>query len=88
MIDGGTASTEYDVPYHGSAKFVFPSNFFDSQNILIGNMESKERFKQREQKNARQKKKISICNLYAPVLPPSQKDCNSGLGRETKVAGK
>ena len=49
MIDGGTASTEYDVPYHGSVKFVCPSKFFDSQNILIGNKESKERFKQREQ---------------------------------------
>jgi len=49
MIDGGTASTEYDVPYHGSVKLVCPSKFFDSQNILIGNTESKERFKQREQ---------------------------------------
>lgn len=57
MIDGGTASTEYDVPYHGSVKFVCPSKFFDSQNILIGNTESKERFKQRGTKqNERQRK--------------------------------
>jgi hypothetical protein len=70
MIDGGTTSTEYDVPYHGSANFVFPSNFFDSQNILIGNMESKGRLKQREQnKIARQKINFSICNLYAHVVP-------------------
>jgi hypothetical protein len=34
MMEGVTASTEYDVPYQGSVKFVCPSNFFDSQNIL------------------------------------------------------
>jgi hypothetical protein len=39
MMEGGTASTEYDVPYHGSVKFVCPSNFFDSQNILKVNVE-------------------------------------------------
>ena len=38
IMDGGTASTEYDVPYHGSVKFVCPSNLFDSQNILNRNI--------------------------------------------------
>jgi hypothetical protein len=39
IMEGWTASTEYDVPYHGSIKFVCPSNFFDSQNILKRRME-------------------------------------------------
>jgi hypothetical protein len=38
-VEGGTASTQYDVPYHGSVRFVCPSNDFDSQNILKGDTE-------------------------------------------------
>lgn len=41
IMDGGTASTEYDVPYHGSVKFVCPSNFLDSQNILKWDVDDK-----------------------------------------------
>lgn len=66
MIDGGTSSIEYDVPYHGSVKFVCPSKFFDSQNILIRNTESKEIFKQREQNKMKGKENkfpFVICML-------------------------
>jgi hypothetical protein len=56
-MDGGTASTEYDVPYHGSVKFVCPSNFLDSQNILNKNMYRKDKLKQWKQKKMGKQRK-------------------------------
>ena len=39
-MEGGTASTQYEVPYQGSVKSVCPANNFDSQNILKGDTEN------------------------------------------------